>query len=87
MLELSMLSALPSRSLERGVDLLNRFQWNIQIEQQGKEWTVSAGHKLLIRSDSREPVDAFVYGLALAHALMPEPFATKLETFLKDATG
>lgn len=82
-----MSSALPSRSLEGGVDLLNRFQWNMQIEQHGKEWTVSAGHKILMRSDSRETVDAFVYGLALAHALLPEPFSKKLEAFLRDAAG
>jgi hypothetical protein len=81
------MSALPSSSLEGGIDLLNRFQWNMAVEQHGSEWRVYGGHKILIRSDSRETVDAFIYGMALVHALLPENFATKLEAFAKDAAS
>lgn len=87
MANFNMISALPDQSLKGGIELLNRYQWNISIEERNSEWVVSAGDKLLLKVRSKAEVDTFIYGMALVLALLPPEIAHALERFARDATS
>lgn len=69
--EFSFATHLPKGTLEGGIELLDSFWWNISYSQVGDTWVVSGGELVLLRADSREAADAFIYGLALAYSLIP----------------
>ena len=73
MQELCWLNHLPGGTLESGIDLANRVYWNISWGECGQQWCVWAGGEhLLLRTDTRASLDAFLYGLGLAYAILPE---------------
>jgi hypothetical protein len=71
MLEMKMISVLPSGRLEGAIGLLNDLQWNISLTKQGEAWLIFGGDKCLLKSSSEEAAQAFVYGLALAYGVLP----------------
>ncbi len=75
MQEMRWLNHLPGGTLEGGVELANRVYWDISWGECGKQWCVWVGgveKHLLLRTDARESLDAFLYGLGLAYAVLPE---------------
>ena len=71
-------------SLDDGIQRINRFHWFLSIETvtvfgDGKPyWYVKGGEKVLFSADSREAVDAFIYGMSLAYAVIPDPWFDRL---------
>jgi hypothetical protein len=61
-------------SLEQGIELINRFYWNIEIQELDQEWVVKGGELVLLRAENKDSVDAFLYGMALAYSVFPEEF-------------
>ncbi len=58
-------------SIEKGIELANQFHWFLEVvEIQGK-WFVRSGESVIFGTDNREAVDAFLYGLGLAYAVIP----------------
>ncbi len=80
MLELKWRDHLPDQTLEGGLSLLNELKWNLEIKQVGKFWHVTAGHKALLKTSSRDAVDSFLYGMALAYSVVPDPSSISLGT-------
>jgi hypothetical protein len=80
MVELVWLHHLPDDSLESGIDVVNQLYWNITVFQgsESKIWYVMGGEKTILKTDSREVVDAFLYGLALAYSVLPPPVFDQL---------
>jgi hypothetical protein len=71
MQELSWINYLPGESLEGGIALLNRLLWNIRYGPARRGgWAVHAGHCLIFKSDSKDSVEAFLYGMALSYSVM-----------------
>jgi hypothetical protein len=70
-------------ALETGIELANQLYWNITIKTNEKTWCVWSGEKLIFCADSREAVDAFLYGLGLAYAVLPEPVFEQLREEVK----
>ncbi len=64
-------------SLERAVHLCNLLGWNIKIAEDGGKWTVYTGEKPLFSSESRENIDSFLYGMALAYSAFPQEYIEK----------
>jgi hypothetical protein len=63
------LDHLPEGTLASGGELANRVYWDISWGQCGQQWCVWAGGEerhLLLRTDTREAREAFLYGLGLA---------------------
>jgi hypothetical protein len=66
-------------SIEEGIAVANRMQWSISIKSVPRGWLVMGGDQTIYFSDSYEGVEAFLYGLALAYAVLPEWLLTPLE--------
>ena len=64
-------------STERSTELINQFHWNISCTKSGQQWLVKAGEKVILRTDSRESLDSFLYGMALAYSIVPENLKTQ----------
>src|SRR5260370_20219999 len=74
MQDMRWLDHLPDGTLASGVELANRLYWHIKWGSGGQQWCVWAGdgEGLLLRTDTREALEAFLYGLGLAYAVLPE---------------
>ena len=66
-------------SMEQAIELLNSFHWNLSVRQQGDQWHVLGGDQVIFRSNQREAVDAFLYGLALPYATLPAQIASRIK--------
>lgn len=75
-------------SLEEAKELINRFCWNLRIGESNGRWFVTTGSDsektVIFSADSRDAVDSFVYGMALAYAGIPEHLISSLEKDLQD---
>jgi hypothetical protein len=86
MQEVRWLGHLPNKTLEGGIELLNELAWNIKVEQNGDLWAVSGGECTLLITSSRDAVDAFLYGLALAYRVIPDDILNQFRRVAYDAT-
>ncbi|MBZ0315977.1 MAG: hypothetical protein K8L91_06130 [Anaerolineae bacterium] len=64
-------------SIENCITLADRFYWNITVVEKNGKWAVLGGEKMMFGSDSREAVDAFLYGLGLAYSIIPEEYVER----------
>ena len=69
----------PNGTLEDGIAHANRLEWNITWAGDGALWGVWAGEGLMLRTDSKEVAEAFLYGLGLAYAILPDAMFQSLE--------
>ncbi|GAB5494038.1 MAG: hypothetical protein Phog2KO_42530 [Phototrophicaceae bacterium] len=58
--------------------IINEFHWFLNIDQIAGNYTVTTGEKVVFTADSREAVDAFLYGMALAYKGLPPELYAKL---------
>ena len=58
-------------TLDRGIELINSLYWHLSVVQKDSIWLVRSGDQVVLRTDSRETVDAFIYGMALAYSILP----------------
>jgi hypothetical protein len=65
-------------SIDRGIELINRVGWNIIVGESNGRWYVQSGEKIILVASSRRAVDTFLYGMALAYSVLPEPIIEKL---------
>jgi hypothetical protein len=72
MQQMKWLGALPEGTLEGGIELANKLAWNVKVVEKDGRWEVFGGDQIMLVADSRECVDAFLYGLTLAYAVLPE---------------
>ena len=55
--------------------------WYIEVVEGTNHWTVIAGEKAIFSADTREAVDAFIYGMALAYSVFPQEY---IDHYVKD---
>ncbi len=68
-------------SIKAGMALINRLGWNIEVKDKEHKWFVLAGEKVVFAADTRDAVDAFLYGMALAYSMLPDSI---IETVRKE---
>jgi hypothetical protein len=71
-------------SLEKGLELAGKLWWNISIQKTGDYWFVKDGEKPIFAAESRDAVDAFIYGLGLAYAGIPDDLLNDLANKLRE---
>jgi hypothetical protein len=86
MQELRWMEPLPDHTLEGGLRLLDELKWNIKVTEADQHWYVNGEHVRFLKTSSRESVDAFLYGLALAYSAMPREILNQLRQWVKAAT-
>ncbi len=87
MQELIMINQIPGRSLEGGLRFLSELKWEMRMVQSDDILSVGVGHRLMLKTSSREAADAFVYGVALAYSLLPKPILDELKKYGEEAAG
>jgi hypothetical protein len=75
-------------TIEEAKELINRFCWNLRIIEANGRWHVTTGGDKektpIFTADSREAVDSFIYGMALAYAGIPEHLFKSLENDIQE---
>jgi hypothetical protein len=74
----------PKGNLEGGIDLANRLDWGITVSQAGDSFVVVSGDEPILRTDSKDALQSFIYGLGLAYAILPEKLFDQIEAALGD---
>ena len=74
----------PEGNLEGGIELANRLDWGISVRMAGDGYVVSSGGNPILRTEHKDALQSFLYGLGLAYAILPEKVFTSLEKALKD---
>lgn len=74
-------------SLEEALKDANELYWNMSVEERDNQWIIWAGEKALLVTDSRESVDAFLYGLGLAYSILPEKAFEVVKEEIKKLIG
>lgn len=87
MQELKWLEVLPERSLEAGIKLLKELGWNLQVREIDGVFLVNSGHTVLLKTSTRESVDASLYGMAISFSTLPESALREVRKFVKECTG
>ena len=83
--ELLMLeSYFPGGNLEGGIELANRLDWGLSVQMSGDEYVVSSGNEPILRTDSKDALQTFIYGLGLAYAILPDTVFNALEATLNE---
>lgn len=71
-------------SLEGAIEKANELYWNLSVAENKGEWFVHAGEDLILKTDSRETVDAFLYGFGLAYGCLPPEIFGELKRQVKE---
>lgn len=74
----------PGGSLEGGIELANRLDWGLSVQMSGDDFVVSSGNEPIIRTESKDALQSFIYGLGLAYAILPERLFNSLEKALRE---
>ncbi len=74
----------PGGTLEGGIELVNRLDWGLTVQMAGLEYVVSSGDQPILRTESNDALQAFIYGLGLAYAILPEEMFLSLESALEE---
>lgn len=83
MLDIPWKDHLPNEDLQGGIDLANLLYWDIVVGSDGHYWGVFGGESLILKTDSKETMEAFLYGMGLAYSVIPEPVFALLREELK----
>jgi hypothetical protein len=67
-------------TLEDGIQIINKFHWFLTVVEgkSGKQWFVKSGEEVIFSTDSKSAIDAFLYGMSLAYAGIPDPLFDRL---------
>ena len=74
----------PEGNLEGGIELANRLDWGISVKMAGDGYVVSSGDEPILRTEHKDALQSFIYGLGLAYAILPEEVFISLEKTLKE---
>lgn len=74
----------PGGSLEGGIELANRLDWGLSVQMSGDGYVVSSGNEPILRTESKDALQSFIYGLGLAYAILPERLFKSLERTLRE---
>ena len=74
----------PGGVLEGGIELANRLDWGLSVRMAGDTYVVSSGDEPILRTETKDALQAFIYGLGLAYAVLPDELFSNLENALKE---
>ena len=74
----------PSENLEGGIELANRLDWGLTVTMAGESYVVTSGDEPILRTDSKDALQSFIYGMGLAYAILPEEVFNGLEAALRE---
>lgn len=66
--------------------VINAFHWFLTVDEMNGQWTIRSGENIIFSSDTRETVDAFLYGMALSYKGLPPHLYAKLFNMIAGVT-
>lgn len=81
------LEVLPEHSLDAAVEFLKGLGWHFQVREVEGFLFVNSGHTVLLKTTSRESVEAFLYGMAISFSTLPEKALQEVRRFVKESEG
>jgi len=87
MQELKWLEGLPDQSLEAGMKLAKELGWNLRVREIDGFLFVNTGHIVLLKTTSREAVEALLYGIAISMTTLPPRAQEEVRRFVRECTG
>ena len=69
-------------TIEDAEHIINTFHWFLTVDEINGEWTIRSGEKTIFSADTREAVDAFLYGMALSYKGLPPRLYGKIFTMI-----
>ena len=70
-------------TLDGAIALANHLYWNIEVVEYPPYWFIYGGEKVILKTDSKEAVNAFLYGIGLAYGCLPDEILERLRKDLK----
>lgn len=83
MLDMPWLDRVPDVTLANALAFANRLYWALSVEEGAGRWVVYGGEKVILRTDSRDVVDAFLYAFGLAYGAIPREVFERMEADIK----
>ncbi len=74
----------PGGKLEGGIALANRLDWGLSVQMAGDSYVVSSGDEPILRTENKDALQAFIYGMGLAYAVLPQELFDSLEAALEE---
>ncbi len=74
----------PGGSLEGGIELANRLDWGLSVQMSGDDYVVSSGNEPILRTESKDALQSFIYGMGLAYAVLPDSLFEMVESTLRE---
>ena len=71
-------------TLTGAVELANQLYWNLSVEKGEEYWVVFSGEKAILKTDSHDALDSFLYGMGLAYGCLPEEVFARLREHVKE---
>ena len=74
----------PGGNLEGGIELANRLEWGLSVQMAGDDFVVCSGNEPILRTESKDALQTFIYGMGLAYAILPDGVFNSLERAIKE---
>lgn len=86
MIELEWLKTYFNSNLYDGLERVNKLEWNLSItySEDHKIWGVFSGEALIYKTDSKEALESFLYGMGLAYNVFPDDIFEQLKKNVED---
>jgi hypothetical protein len=78
---------LPGGSLRGAIELLESLHWYLSYKESDGRIVLFRGDRPIFSADSRDALDAFVCGAALAYRSLPEPIFNQFREYMDSIPG
>ena len=62
----------PGKSIDECIQFLNDLSWNIILEVEGNHEIAYAGDRLLVQTDTKRELEAFLFGMTISLAVLSD---------------
>jgi hypothetical protein len=84
MIEKEWLKRIPGEDFHGAINFLNSLDWNISFGESTGKRKVFGGDRLLFSAQDDEAVHAFLFGMALGLAVLPDEILDRIREIIKD---
>ena len=78
------LKRIPGENYQGAVSFLNSLDWNISFYEVDDQRKVFSGDRLLFSSEHEKEVEAFIFGMALGLAVLPDEILDRIREIIRD---
>jgi hypothetical protein len=84
MIKQEWLAYIPGKDMQGAINFLNSLDWNISFGESAGKRKVFGGDRLLFSSQNEEAVQAFLFGMALGLAVLPDEILDRIREIIRE---